>query len=53
MYPEHFYFGALPGSACFLRHVRDVKLRRVQFKLKNPDLRPLVATEDVENLCCE
>ena len=53
LYPEHFYFGALPGAACFLRHARDLTLRRVKFSLQNPDSRPLLAVEDVENLTQE
>jgi len=50
MYPEHFYFGALPGAACFIRHARNVTLRRVALNLRTPDTRPILATEDVENL---
>jgi len=53
MYPEHFYFGALPGSAAFLRHVRDVQLREVKFELQTADSRPLLVTEDVENMTTE
>jgi hypothetical protein len=48
MYPEHFYFGALPGSAAFLRHARNVAFRGVRLSLANPDSRPLLAFEDVE-----
>jgi hypothetical protein len=47
MYPEHFYFGALPGAAAFYRHVRGLRLRQVRFSLEQPDSRPLVAGEDV------
>lgn len=47
MYPEHFYFGALPGAGAFYRHVRRLTLRGVRFHLAQPDSRPLVAAEDV------
>jgi hypothetical protein len=47
MYPEHFYFGTLPGAAAFYRHVRGLTLRGVRFTLASPDSRPLVAGEDV------
>ncbi len=50
MYPEHFYFGALPGSAAFFRHARNITLRNVQLKVTAPDSRPLLASEDVEGL---
>jgi hypothetical protein len=48
MYPEHFYFGVLPASGAYLRHMRGVKFERVKFTLQNPDVRPLVATSDVQ-----
>jgi hypothetical protein len=50
MYPEHFYFGVLPGAAAYLRHVRGARFEKVRFALSKPDVRPLVATEDVEGL---
>jgi hypothetical protein len=50
MYPEHFYFGALPGSAGYLRHARNVEMREVKFAVKAQDSRPLLVIEDVENL---
>ena len=48
MYPEHFYFGVLPASAAYLRHVRGVKFENVKFTLQKPDVRPLIATSDVQ-----
>ena len=47
MYPEHFYFGALPGAAAFYRHVRGLKVIGSKFALAAPDSRPLVAGEDL------
>jgi hypothetical protein len=47
MYPEHFYFGALPGAAAFYRHVRGLTVRGSKFSLAAPDSRPLVAGEDL------
>lgn len=49
MYPEHFYFGVLPGAAAFYRHARGLMLRGVRFTLAQPDSRPLVVAEDVAN----
>ncbi len=52
-YPEHFYFGILPGWAMFVRHARGVTLRKVQFGTQNPDARPPIVCEDVEALVQE
>ncbi|MEO0054100.1 MAG: hypothetical protein RLZZ50_47 [Verrucomicrobiota bacterium] len=49
MYPEHFYFGVLPGAAAYLRHVRGAKFESVKLTLQKPDSRPLLAKEDVED----
>ncbi len=48
MYPEHFYFGVLPSAAAYVRHARGVTFKNVAMTLQNPDVRPLVATEDVD-----
>lgn len=47
MYPEHFYFGVLPASCAFLRHVRDATFERVELTLQHSDPRPPVVCEDV------
>ncbi|MCU0793486.1 MAG: glycosyl hydrolase family 28 protein, partial [Opitutaceae bacterium] len=46
MYPEHFYFGVLPGAAAYVRHARGVSFERVKFTLQSQDTRPPVVTED-------
>lgn len=50
MYPEHFYFGILPASAAYLRHVRGATFQGMRFTLQKPDTRPLIALEDVHGL---
>lgn len=47
-YPEQFFFGPLPASALYLRHVRGIELRQVQITLKAPDARPPLQVTDVE-----
>ena len=46
MYPEHFYFGVLPGAAAYVRHARGVVFKNVKLALQNPDVRPLIVTAD-------
>jgi hypothetical protein len=48
MYPEHFYFGALPAACAYVRHARGVTLRRVVACVKAADARPALVCEDVE-----
>jgi len=48
MYPEHFYFGVLPASCAYLRHINGVRFENVALALQNPDPRPPVVREDVE-----
>ncbi|MBC8011928.1 MAG: right-handed parallel beta-helix repeat-containing protein [Burkholderiales bacterium] len=48
MYPEHFYFGVLPGAAAYVRHAHGVVFQDVKTSLQNPDVRPLIVTEDAE-----
>jgi hypothetical protein len=47
-YPEHFYFGVLPVHGFYLRHVRNLRLRNVQVRLRRPDLRPVIFGDDVD-----
>ncbi|AQQ70242.1 Exo-poly-alpha-D-galacturonosidase precursor [Limihaloglobus sulfuriphilus] len=49
-YPEQFFFGVLPSWAMYIRHVDGILLKNVNFSLINPDKRPRIVAEDVENL---
>jgi polygalacturonase len=49
-YPEQFFFGVLPCSAVFLRHVCGVSLRHISFTWENADLRPWIVSHDAEEL---
>lgn len=50
MYPEQFFFGALPAYGAYLRHVRGITFHNVRFELEHADLRPALYAEDVEDL---
>ncbi|MGC9346786.1 MAG: glycoside hydrolase family 28 protein [Anaerolineae bacterium] len=50
MYPEQFFFGALPAYGAYLRHVKGITFHNVRFDLAEPDLRPAIYAEDVEDL---
>jgi hypothetical protein len=50
MYPEHFYFGVLPASCAYMRHVKGVLLENVVLGLQHPDPRPQLFCEDVSDL---
>jgi len=47
-YPEQYFFGVLPASCLFARHVRGLTLRNVRFKVRRPDSRPPIVLQDVE-----
>ncbi|HXE55036.1 MAG TPA: glycosyl hydrolase family 28 protein [Tepidisphaeraceae bacterium] len=48
-YPENRMFGpSLPAYGLFVRHVRDLTLDDVRFTLMNPDARPAMVFEDVD-----
>jgi hypothetical protein len=49
-YPEYNMFGRLPAYGFFLRHVRDIRLDRVQVGPAQPDARPALRCEDVAGL---
>ena len=48
--PEYFRFGILPAYGLYARHVRDLTLNNVSFDLENPDLRPAIVCDDVQDL---
>lgn len=49
-YPEYFMFGTLPAYGMYVRHARGLTLHNVTFDLEQPDLRPALVCDDVENL---
>lgn len=50
-YPEIKTFGPyIPAYGVWARHVRNLTLKNVSFKLDNPDLRPVLICEDAENV---
>jgi hypothetical protein len=52
-YPEFSMFGELPAYGIFVRHVRGLKMKNVQYKLKAHDFRPVYVFDDVEGLVQE
>lgn len=49
-YPTPFMFGVPPAYALFARHVDDLVLQRVRFRLASSDVRPAVVCEDVPGI---
>jgi hypothetical protein len=50
-YPENRMFGpGLPAYGLFIRHVKNISLENVQFKLLSVDTRPCLYLEDVEEI---
>lgn len=46
-YPEAQMFGRLPAHGLYVRHARDVVLRRVTLSVEVPDARPALVFDDV------
>jgi polygalacturonase len=49
-YPESTLFGTLPSYGLFCRHVQGLSLRGIRFDLAEPDARPALIADDVEDL---
>ena len=47
-YPEQYFFGVLPASCLFARHVHGLTIRNVRFKVRQPDSRPPVVLQNVD-----
>jgi len=47
-YPEFHLFGVLPSHGVFLRHIENIRMENVHISLKNPDVRPKTACQDVD-----
>lgn len=48
-YPEGWMFGTLPAYGFYFRHIRGLRLRDIQLGYDQPDARPAVICDDVEN----
>jgi polygalacturonase len=49
-YPEQFFFGVLPSSVLYARHVKGLVVRDLDVTFEKPDARSPVYVEDVEGL---
>lgn len=49
-YPEFHCFHPLPAWGLYLRHTRNIRLRDVQLRKDAPDARPVLFTDDTQNL---
>lgn len=50
-YPEQRMYGySLPAYGFYIRHAKNVSFNSVQFFLRNPDMRPAYAMEDVADI---
>jgi polygalacturonase len=47
VYPEPAMFGDLPAYGFFIRHVRDLKMRDIDLKFQDEDVRPPFVISDV------
>lgn len=49
-YPEPTMFGTLPAYGFYIRHAKDITLSNIKIRCEQPDERPAVATDDVQNI---
>ena len=49
-YPEYHMFGTLPAYGIYVRHAKGLTLENVTLELENPDQRPSLVCDDVEDL---
>jgi polygalacturonase len=49
-YPEQFFFGVLPSSFLYARHIKGLTVKDVAITFGTTDARPVLHTEDVEDL---
>lgn len=48
-YPEPWIFGVVPAKGLYLRHLRGLRVNGLHYHFEQPDARPLVVMEDVED----
>lgn len=49
-YPEQFFFGVLPSSGIYARHINGLSLKNIAVTFEKTDARPPVHLENVEKL---
>ncbi len=49
-YPEQFFFGVLPSSVLYARHVKGLVVRNLDVTFDKPDVRRPICVEDVEGM---
>jgi polygalacturonase len=49
-YPEIDMFGELPAYGLYIHHAKGIVFNNVRFRLENPDLRPAIVCDDVQDL---
>ncbi|MFN0120970.1 MAG: glycoside hydrolase family 28 protein [Blastocatellia bacterium] len=49
-YPEYWIFGTLPAYGLYSRHVSGLTLRNINLNFDQPELRPAIVCDDVNNL---
>jgi polygalacturonase len=47
-YPKIGMFGDLPAYGFYVRHVENLRMNNIRFHLLNPDLRPAIVLDDVQ-----
>lgn len=49
-YPEFSMFGELPAWGFYVRHVNGLQMKNIKLSIKDPDYRPPLVFDDVNNL---
>ncbi len=49
-YPEPGMFGTMPSHGFYIRHAKGIEISNVEIETVKPDLRPVFAMNDVENV---
>ena len=52
VYPEPWMFGTIPAKGFYIRHASGITLNGVNFHYQNSDERPLMVTDDADNIEC-
>ena len=49
-YPEFSMFGELPAWGLYVRHMKGLEMKNIKMSIEEPDYRPSMVFDDVENL---
>ncbi|MGH2643470.1 MAG: rhamnogalacturonidase, partial [Chitinophagaceae bacterium] len=49
-YPEPTMFGTLPSYGFYIRHANGITMSNIKIRCQQPDERPAIATDDVQNI---